>query len=251
MKPYVYIIQNLEHTHWYVGMRSANECSANADTGYWGSSKYLDELIAQTGKDQWKKTIVAEFDTVAEASEHETELLELMWDWDGRVNKSRGGYIDYSDPEVRAKNKAAAQKRSENPEWIAKNKEKNQKLSQDPVWIENQKAGVQKNAQNPEWIEKMKIAAQKRSENPVWIAKMKAINQAKAQDPEWRAKQKAGAQKAFAKPFIATRIVTGEEFYCDSSYCDQAKALKLHPSHVSRCLNGKDAKYKGFTFRYV
>ena len=218
MKPYVYIIQNLEKTHWYVGMRSANKCPAIEDTGYWGSSKYLKKLIKKTGKDQWKKTIVAEFDTVAEASEHETELLELMWDWDGRVNKSRGGYIDFSDPEVRAKNKAANEAKAQDPEWIAK----------------------------------MKAINQEKTQNPEWIAKNKVAMQKLAQDPEWRAKNKVANQKK-AKPFIATNIATGEEFYCESSRCEQAKALKLHPSNVSNCLNGKYScsNYKGFTFRYV
>ena len=178
MKPYVYIIQNLEKTHWYVGYKQ----KPKAGEEYWGSSDYLDELIAQTGKENWTKTIVAEFDTWQEAKAHEDELLELMWDWPGRVNKNINGYVDYTDPEVKAK----------------------------------QKVGCQKNAQNPEYLAKNKAANQKR-----------------------------------AKPFIATRITTGEEYFCEKLSCDQAKELKLGQGAVSDCLNGKSKQHKGFTFRYV
>ena len=219
MKPYVYIIQNLERTHWYVGMRSANECPANEDTGYWGSSKYLKKLIKNTGKENWTKTIVAEFDTWQEAKAHEDELLELMWDWDGRVNKAVNGFIDMSDPEVK----------------------------------EKQKAGCRKKAQDPEHRAKKKAGCQKRSENSEWRANQKAGSQKRSENPEYRANQKAGVQKALANPFIATKIDTGEEFYCESGRCDQAKALNLNPGAVFSWLRGTYPcpNYKGFTFRYV
>ena len=201
IKPYVYIIQNIERTHWYVGYKQ----KPKAGEDYWGSSKYLKKLIEQTGKENWTKTIVAEFDTWQEAKAHEDELLELMWDWPGRVNKARNGYIDMSDPEVKAKVAAA-----------------NQKKAQDPVWQDNNRAGIDK-----------------RSENQVWRANHKAAITI--------------ANKKKAKPFIATNIATGEEFYCESGYCEQVKALGLIQSNVSSFLRGtySSTNYKGFTFRYV
>ena len=54
-----------------------------------------------------------------------------------------------------------------------------------------------------------------------------------------------------AKPFIATRTSTGEEFYCESQICEQVKQLGLKQGNVSSCLNGKLKQYKGFTFRYA
>lgn len=219
IKPYVYIIQNIERTHWYVGYKQ----KPKAGEDYWGSSKYLKELIAQTGKENWTKTIVAEFDTWQEAKEHEDDLLELMWDWPGRVNKSRNGYIDYSDPEVKETHRAAMLKRTQSPEW---------------------QAAMLKRTQNPVWKEIVRAANQKLSQNPVWKENVRAANQKKAQDPEWRA-----AMQKWAKPFIATNIITGEEYFCESSICSQAKALNLHQGSVSACLNGKQKKHKGFTFR--
>ena len=53
------------------------------------------------------------------------------------------------------------------------------------------------------------------------------------------------------KPFIATCIATGEEHFCESLICDQAKELKLDNGTVSSCLNGKHKQHKGFTFRYA
>ena len=199
MKPYVYIIQNIEKTHWYVGYKQ----KPKAGEDYWGSSKYLKALIKQTGKENWTKTIISEFDDKDIAHEFEQMLIELMWDLPGRVNKAKNGYVDHCDPEVKAKVTSA-----------------NQKLAQSPVWRANQKAG-----------------SQKRSEDPVWKANLKAGC-------------KNGAKKR-AKPFIATNIATGEEFYCESGYCDQAKKLELRQGAVSECLNGKSKQHKGFTFRYV
>lgn len=53
------------------------------------------------------------------------------------------------------------------------------------------------------------------------------------------------------KPFIATSIATGEEFYCESSICDQMKELNLDRRNVSKCLLGKFKQHNGFTFRYA
>ena len=53
------------------------------------------------------------------------------------------------------------------------------------------------------------------------------------------------------KPFIAKRITTGEEFYCEKLDCDQVKSLGLNKGNVSSCLNGHKTEYKGFTFRYA
>ena len=249
-KPYVYIIQNKDRTHWYVGMRSANECPAIEDTGYWGSSTYLDELIEQTGKENWTKTIIKEFDTWQEAKAHEDELLELMWDWDGRVNKAVNGFVDHNDPEVKAKHLAGCQKNAQNPEWIAKNKAANEAKAQDPEWIANHTAAMQELAQNPVWQVNQKAGSQKRSEDPEWKANQKAAGKKRSEDPVWQANQKVGGQKR-SKPFIATCIATGEEFYCESGVCDQAKALKLDQGNIANCLNGKLKQTKGYTFRYV
>ena len=59
------------------------------------------------------------------------------------------------------------------------------------------------------------------------------------------------SRKKLAKPFIATCIKTGEEFYCESSTCEQAKALELNSGAVVQRLHGKYKQHKGFTFRYV
>lgn len=237
MKPYVYIIQNIEKTHWYVGMRSANVCPANEDTGYWGSSKYLKALIKQTRKDQWTKTIVAEFDTATEAHEYEQHLIKSMWDLPGRVNKGMSGFVDHDDQEVKVKHLAGIAKRNENPEYRA-----------------NHKAAVaiasKKRSENPEWIANHTAAMQELAQDPVWQANHKAASQKRAQDPVCRENHKAAMQKK-AKPFIATSIATGEEFYCENLNCDQAKALELNPGNVSNCLNGRYKQTKSFTFRYV
>ena len=196
-KPYVYIIQNSERTHWYVGYKQKPKTGED----YWGSSDYLDELIAQTGKENWTKTIIKEFDTWQEAKAHEDELLGLMWDWPGRVNKAKNGFVDHNDPEVKAKHRA----------------------------------GIEKAHQEQEVKNKFKAAGKKRSE-----------------DPEYRATHRAAMLKR-AKPFIATNIATGEEYYCESLGCEQAKTLELTPQSVSNFLNGSysSTNYKGFTFRYV
>ena len=269
MKPYVYIIQNKEQTHWYVGMRSANECPANADTGYWGSSDYLDELIAQTGKENWTKTIISEFDDKDIAHEFEQMLIELMWDLPGRVNKAMGGYCDLSDPEVKAKHQAASS---------AANKKK----AQDPVWQSNTRAGAKKRSEDPVYRANHKAAMEEVWEDPVYKAKREAMHQdpvyranhkaamvamhqdpvyrakreAMHQDPEYRTNVNAANQKSGPKrrkPFIATSIATGEEYFCESGVCEQAKALCLNPGAVSKFLRGtySSTNYKGFTFRYV
>ena len=58
-------------------------------------------------------------------------------------------------------------------------------------------------------------------------------------------------RQAKAKPFIATSIATGKEYFCQSLVCDQARALELNPSDASKCLRGKFKQHKGFTFRYA
>ena len=261
IKPYVYIIQNIERTHWYVGYKQ----KPKAGEDYWGSSRYLKELMAQTGKENWEKTIIKEFDDPNEAHEFEQLMLEFMWSWPGRVNKSRSGYIDYSDPDVRMKHqtatKIANKLKSQDPEYRAKIKSINQSMVQDPVWIMKQKIGAQKRSQNPDWLVKNKTINQAKATNPDWIAKNKASGkqrsqttewreamQKRSQNPEWIAKNKAANQRR-SKPFIATCIATGEEYFCESSTCDQAKKLGLNSGNISACLNGKTKSYKGFTFR--
>ena len=211
MKPYVYIIQNKDRTHWYVGYKQ----KPKAREDYWGSSKYLKELIAQTGKENWTKTIIKEFDTWQEAKAHEDEILELMWDWPGRVNKARNGFIDLDDPEVKAKQKAGTQKREQDPVYRATR----EALYQDPEYRAKHQAGIEKRDSDLLYLEK----------------------------------KKAGVRKKLAKPFIATNIATGEEFYCESGYCDQVKVLGLEQSAISKFLNGSypSTTYKGFTFRYT
>ena len=59
------------------------------------------------------------------------------------------------------------------------------------------------------------------------------------------------ARQAKAKPFIATSIATGEEFFCQSLGCGQSRSLGINPSDASKCLRGKFKQHKGFTFRYA
>ena len=237
MKSYVYIIQNKDRTHWYVGYKQKPKTGED----YWGSSKYLKKLMKESGKENWTKTIVNEFDTAAEASEHEIELLEFLWSWPGRVNKARNGVVDHSDPEVKAKHKAASTAA-------------NQKKAQDPEYRVKHNAALQKSAQNPEHRANRKAANQKSAQNPEHRANRKAANQKSAQNPEHRANHKAAttlANQKRRKPFIATSITTGEEFFCESQECDQVKSLGLTPSKVSNCLNGRLKTHKGFKFRYA
>lgn len=228
-KPYVYIIQNKDRSHWYVGVKLKPKTGEE----YWGSSPYLKELMKESGKENWTKTIISEFDDEDIAHEFEQMLIEFMWDLPGRVNKAKSGFVDHSDPEVKAAHKAGVQKRSENPVYRTKLKAGCQKRSENPVYRANHKAGREKMKQDPVWQANQKVGAQKRSENPEYQAKNKAANQKRA------------------KPFIATCIKTGEEFYCESGVCDQAKELKLNQGNVSSCLNGKLKQTNGFTFRYV
>ena len=211
-KPYVYIIQNKDRTHWYVGVKLKPKTGED----YWGSSPYLKKLMEESGKENWEKTIISEFDDKDIAHEFEQMLIELMWDLPGRVNKNINGYVDHSDPEVKANHRAGIEK-----------------MKQDPVWQANNRAGKEKMKQNPEYQANYRAGREKMKQNPVY-----------------RANHKAAMQKR-AKPFIATSIATGEEFYCESTRCDQVKALELHKSTVSECLNGKHKQHKGFTFRYI
>ena len=267
IKPYVYIIQNKDQTHWYIGYRHANEYPACMDTDYWGSSRYLKELMAQTGKENWEKTIIKEFDDPNEAHEFEQLMLEFMWTWPGRVNKSKSGYIDYSDPDVKARHrsamqqmcktlehkeklKVAAQKRLKDPEYRERQRRAIQQVTQGLDWKKKHHDAMQKVSQDPEWKEKQKAGIQRKSKDPEWLSNVCKANQVKSLNTEWREKQKAGIQR-IAKPFIATHITTGEEFYCENLSCTQSKILGLHPGSVSSCLNGNRKQHKGFVFRYV
>ena len=204
MKPYVYIIQNKDRTHWYVGVK----LKPKANEDYWGSSPYLKKLMKESGKENWEKTIISEFDDKDIAHEFEQMLIEFMWDLPGRVNKGRNGYVDWDDTDVKAKHKASIN----DPGVKAKRQAGIVKRNQDPVYRDNR--------------EKMR------------------------QDPVYRANHKAAMEK-WAKPFIATNIVTGEEFFCESQRCDQIKQLGLLSGCVSECLNGKLKTLKGFAFRYA
>lgn len=250
IKPYVYLIQHKDQTHWYIGYRHANDCPAYMDTDYWGSSTYLKELIAQTGKDNWTKTIIKEFDDPVEAHQYEQQLIESMWEYPGRVNKSKSGRVDFSDPDVKARHRSAVQQMCQTPEYKEKLKAAAQKRSKDPEYRDRHRHALKQLAQDPEWKEKQKAGVQQKSKDPEWKEKQKAGIQRKSKDPEWLLNVRK-ANQANAKPFIATHIATGEEFYCEFLSCAQARKLELTPSNVSSCLNGKKKQYKGFVFRYV
>lgn len=53
--------------------------------------------------------------------------------------------------------------------------------------------------------------------------------------------------------FIATKIATGEEYFCESVYSKEIQELGLLRGSIKCFLNGKYPRphYKGFTFRYA
>jgi hypothetical protein len=108
VKPYTYKITNEITGHWYIGKKTANEVPAVEDTTYWGSSKYLKELMEEI-PERWTKTIIAEYDSFNETGLAEEKLIKEYWDLPGRVNKSKGcgKGCDFDDPEVKAKHLTA------------------------------------------------------------------------------------------------------------------------------------------------
>jgi len=96
VKPYVYGIQHRATNRWYVGVRYKNVrlgLTAQQDTDYWGSSKHLKAMMAEHPQG-WEKTIIDEFGSKDEALAAEVEILELLWDTPGRVNRAIGRVYD-------------------------------------------------------------------------------------------------------------------------------------------------------------
>lgn len=71
MYHYTYVIHHTSG-HFYVGVRTS-KVPPEHDTSYWGSSKVLDELLAD-GRDGWTKEILATYDSRFDASEGEADL---------------------------------------------------------------------------------------------------------------------------------------------------------------------------------
>ena len=108
IKPYTYVISNEITGHFYIGKKTANKVPAMEDISYWGSSKYLKDLMTQH-PEGWTKTIIAEYDSNDETGLAEEKLIKQFWEIPGRVNKSKGQGrgVDHSDPDVKAKHLAA------------------------------------------------------------------------------------------------------------------------------------------------
>jgi hypothetical protein len=133
IKPYTYKITNSITGYWYIGKKTANKVPAGEDITYWGSSKYLKELMEEI-PEGWTKEIIAEYESDDETGLAEEELLEKYWSEPGRVNRAKrnGRNIDYSDPEVRAKFLEATRAAHARPEHRAKRSEimKNQRATE-------------------------------------------------------------------------------------------------------------------------
>ncbi len=78
---YFYKIANLINDKFYYGIRSTNKEPAD-DIKYMGSGKLIKKAIEKHGKENFKKEIIADYQTRKEASDHEKlvvtkELIEL------------------------------------------------------------------------------------------------------------------------------------------------------------------------------
>lgn len=222
IKPYVYRIEHKELGLWYIGLRYGNKVPATHDVDYWGSSKYLKALRLDHPAG-WSKTIIAEFDSIKEASDTEQKLIGENWDSPGRINKWFNGFIDWTDPAVKEKHRlatgAAARKRATDPTWLAATREKLERLRNIPE-IENKR-----------------------------IANSTATNKNRAvPGTEW---YKTCKQKAFdrARNVIATNEVTGEQQVLRGN--DEIRKAGFTQSAVSQCCAGKRVRHKGFTFKWA
>jgi hypothetical protein len=234
VKPYTYIITNEITGHWYIGKKTANEVPAVEDITYWGSSRYLKELMREIPQG-WTKTIIAEYESFDETGLAEEELIKEYWDLPGRVNKSKGCGKggDMKDPVVKAKHLAA----TTSPEYRAKISE------------------ITKNA--PEEIKQKRIdAATAAKKTPEYRNKISEItkNRRTIESKETKKKRSdacTAAQKARAKVIIATCIATGEEFEMQGN--KEIESYRFNQGAVWSCCKGKYAKtniHKGYSFRY-
>jgi hypothetical protein len=230
IKPYTYKITNEITGHWYIGKKTANEVPAEEDITYWGSSKYLKDLMIKF-PEGWTKTIIAEYSNGTEAGIAEEELLEKNWDLPGRVNRAKrnGRNIDYLDPIVKEK----FLKECRNKDFSSyRTPEFRQKMSD-----------LRKNDSTE--IKQKRIDASRTSE-------VRAMKSEKAKNaPEEIKKKRILASKAKAKVIIATNIATGEEFEMQGT--KEIESYEFNNGSVSQCCNGKYAKnniHKGYTFRY-
>jgi hypothetical protein len=243
IKPYTYKITNEITGHWYIGKKTANEVPAVEDITYWGSSKYLKDLMVKipTG---WKKEIIAEYDSDDETGLAEEKLIKENWELPGRVNrcKGQGKGVDFSDPNVKAKFLAACrtlgyrEKRSE----IAKNIRATESEE-----IKKKRIDAVK---TPEYRAKRSEIRANESEE---TRKKRIDASASVRNTSEYKENHAAAQKARAKIIIATNITTGEEFEMQGT--KEIKSYEFDNAHVRSCCKEKYSKtniYKNHIFRY-
>ena len=73
---YTYLIENLtpiDDLQFYIGVKSC-DCPPEENTDYMGSSVPLDEAIAQTGINNFKKHILETFESRKDAESHEVAI---------------------------------------------------------------------------------------------------------------------------------------------------------------------------------
>lgn len=78
---YVYKVTNtkpLDKRKYYIGVRTAKNCSPEEDTKYLGSSKTLLKHIKEIGKEHFTKEVLSKFETREEAIEEEIRIHEEL-----------------------------------------------------------------------------------------------------------------------------------------------------------------------------
>lgn len=94
--PYVYETCNLITNHKYIGYCSK---TPNNSKSYLGSGKVLNSAIKKYGKENFRKTILKEFETENEARSYEEYLIELNDAINNSMyyNLTKGGYGGFSE----------------------------------------------------------------------------------------------------------------------------------------------------------
>lgn len=196
----------------YVGVH----CTDNLDDGYFGSGSHLKNAVKKYGRDDFVKTIVADFETEEEAVAYETDLLHRMhkicgwWKlfserfYNLKLNNSRGK-VSFSD-------------------------ESRRKMSESQSGGKNYWLGKTRSEENVRKLREANLGKNHSESTRIKISKAKTGN-------------KNGTFKGFT---VGTSLENGRTIVFNGK--KSMKARGFNSGGISQMLLGRYRQYKNFTF---
>lgn len=247
----VYVATNRVNGKQYVGKTTRTLAARRRDhlKGGIGHCRALHAALEKYGPAAFMWTTVRDgIEGIDRLNRAECETVALL------KTKSPHGYnltpggdgFDWSDPEFRARHRAAVARACKTPGHRAKLSAAIKRLYCDPAHIEKMRVAISRRNASPEWRENHRAGIERRAADAKWRASCVEARKRRNADPGWRKHHAEAMSRTFGKPILC--VETREKY---PTAREAWRRTGVSPSSLCQHLRGRSMSAGGLHWRYL